>query len=96
MADWYLYMIRDRCGCLYTGITTDVHRRFREHCCGSAKAARYTRFREGLKLVYSCRIGTHSLAAKAEYRLKQRSKKIKEETIAENWDCNKLRRQLGL
>ncbi len=30
-ANWYLYMIQCRDGQLYTGITTDVARRFSEH-----------------------------------------------------------------
>ena len=45
MAEYYLYMIRTRRGALYTGITTDVDRRFAEHQAGGPKAARYLRGR---------------------------------------------------
>ena len=37
---WYLYMLQLASGQLYTGITTDVERRFAEHQSGSAKAAK--------------------------------------------------------
>lgn len=35
---WYVYMIRTKRGRLYTGITIDVSRRWREHCSGKAGA----------------------------------------------------------
>ena len=28
---WYVYIIKSKNGSLYTGITTDIHRRFKEH-----------------------------------------------------------------
>ncbi|MEC7228299.1 MAG: GIY-YIG nuclease family protein [Candidatus Latescibacterota bacterium] len=37
---WYLYIIRCGDDTLYTGITTDVARRFGEHECGGPRAAR--------------------------------------------------------
>lgn len=37
-SDWYVYMIRTAGGRLYTGITTDVTRRWREHCASKAGA----------------------------------------------------------
>ena len=43
MPDWYLYLIRIHNGSLYTGITTDVDRRFAEHVAGGKKAAKYFR-----------------------------------------------------
>ena len=38
---WYLYILRCRGGSLYTGITTDVEKRYAAHAAG--KGARYTR-----------------------------------------------------
>ncbi|MCW8977182.1 MAG: GIY-YIG nuclease family protein, partial [Marinobacter sp.] len=35
MADWFVYMVRTARGSLYTGITTDVERRFNEHQGGA-------------------------------------------------------------
>lgn len=38
---WYLYLLHCRGGSLYTGITTDVDKRYAAHAAG--KGARYTR-----------------------------------------------------
>ena len=38
---WYVYLLECRDGSIYTGIATDVERRYREHAAG--KGARYTR-----------------------------------------------------
>ena len=39
---YYLYIIECNNGALYTGYTTDIERRYQEHCAGSAKC-KYTR-----------------------------------------------------
>ena len=44
MSQWYVYMIRATDQSLYTGITTDVERRFAEHQAGRA-GAKYFRGR---------------------------------------------------
>ena len=82
MSDWYLYIIRTGSGELYTGITTDVERRFAEHEEGGAKAAKYLRGRGPLTLAISQEVGSRSAASKAEWAVKQLSKADKEELIA--------------
>ena len=69
-----------RCGdnSLYTGITNDVPKRFEVHQSGSIKAAKYTRNRHPLQLVFSAEIGDKSAASRVEYRLKKLSKRNKE------------------
>ncbi len=47
MAEWHLYMIRVKRGSLYTGIATDVDRRFAEHAEGGKKGSKYLRARRG-------------------------------------------------
>ena len=49
---WYVYVIRASDNSFYTGVTTDVQRRFHEHC-GPGKRARYFRGRQPLEVVYS-------------------------------------------
>ncbi|MCB5162445.1 GIY-YIG nuclease family protein [Marinomonas algarum] len=71
---WYIYMIKTRLDTLYTGITTDVARRFKEHSRGSKKAARYLRGKGPLELMWHQEVGTKSDALKAEYKMKQLSK----------------------
>lgn len=75
---WSVYMIRCGDNSLYTGISNDVSKRFEVHQSGSIKAAKYTRNRYPLQLVFSAEIGDKSAASRAEYRLKRLSKRSKE------------------
>ena len=65
---WKLYILRCRDGSLYTGITTDVQKRFEAHQSG--KGAKYTRGRGPLELVYEEDCGDHSAALKRELEIK--------------------------
>ncbi len=64
-------MIRCGDGSLYTGIATDVERRFAEHLAQGPKSAKYLRGRLPLELVYRKEIGTRSEASKEELRIKR-------------------------
>ena len=45
---WFVYLVRCADGSLYTGVTTDVARRCRQHDAGTA--SRYTRTRRPVEL----------------------------------------------
>lgn len=75
---WHLYIVRTNHGHLYTGVTQDVARRFREHQQGGQKAAKYLRGKGPLKLVFQQEIGSKSSALKAESAIKKLSKQQKE------------------
>lgn len=77
---WYLYMVRCKGDVLYTGITTNVQRRFTEHQAG--KGAKFLRGKAPLELVYQREIGSHSDALKLEIKTKKLSKAEKEAIIA--------------
>lgn len=79
---WWLYMVRTKTGALYTGITTDVARRFREHASGGARAARYLRGNAPAAVVFRKRIGPKALAAKVEWRVKRLVRAKKEAIVA--------------
>ena len=81
MARWYLYLIRCADGSLYTGISTDVERRLREHGQGGLRAARYLRGRGPLTLERKIRVGDHGAAARLEWRVKRLSRVDKEALI---------------
>lgn len=51
MLRWSVYIIRCSDESLYTGVSTDVARRFNEHARG-VRGARYFRGREPLEVVY--------------------------------------------
>lgn len=78
--EWYLYILRCGDGSLYTGITTDLKKRFRQHCTG--KGAQYTKGRGPLEIVFSMICDTHSLALKMEYAVKRLSKGQKEKLLS--------------
>jgi predicted GIY-YIG superfamily endonuclease len=73
---WHVYVLRCADGSLYTGITTDVSRRCRQHNAGTA--SRYTRCRRPLVVVYEECAATRSLALKREAAIKALSRKAKE------------------
>jgi putative endonuclease len=75
MQDWYIYLIRCRDESLYTGITTDVERRFAEHQSGNG--SKYVRCRRPVSLELQKKVGTRNLALIVEHRINnsQRHKK---------------------
>ena len=76
---WFLYLIRCNSGQLYTGITTDVDRRFAEHRQG--KGAKFLRGKGPLELVFAALIGDRSDALKMEIRIKKLRRSEKEALI---------------
>ena len=78
-APWSLYILRCSDGSLYTGIAKDLQRRLKMHQDG--KAARYTRPRRPVQLLYQepCRNRTHALIR--EYEIKTYPKKKKEKLV---------------
>lgn len=65
-------------GTIYTGCTTDVDRRVREHNT-SSRGARYTRSRRPVRLLISFPMHSRSEALREEIRVKRlpRSEKLK-------------------
>ncbi|MEC4726217.1 GIY-YIG nuclease family protein [Shewanella sp. D64] len=76
-AKWFLYMIECANGHLYTGVTIDIERRFREHESGGPKAAKFLRGKGPFKLVYQEEVGDRSGALKRELEIKSWSRKKK-------------------
>lgn len=70
---WQVYILKCADGSLYTGITTDIGRRLKEHN-GSRLGAKYTKVRRPVKLAYVQALPDRSQAAREEYRLKQLSR----------------------
>lgn len=66
--NWQVYIIVCSDDSLYTGITTDVQRRFGQHASG--RGARYFRGRRPVKVVYQESGHTRSSAGKRELAIK--------------------------
>lgn len=78
---WFLYLIRTKKDTLYTGITTDVTRRFQEHQ-HSNKGAKALRGKGPLKLTFCAKLSSHSDALKAEAWIKAQDKCKKESLVS--------------
>lgn len=66
---WYVYIIQCSDRSLYTGITTDPERRFRQHAAGSG--AKYFRGRKPLRIVFQESGHTRSSAGCRELQIKR-------------------------
>jgi putative endonuclease len=78
---WTVYILRCADGSLYTGVTRDIIRRLEEHN-SNRLAARYTRARRPVVLVYREASRSRSLACRREYRIKQLTRSDKLTLIA--------------
>jgi putative endonuclease len=78
MSDWYFYLVRRHDGSLYTGIASDVARRFAQHRGEGSAGSKYLKGRGPLTLVFKEKLGSKSLALQVERRVKKLSKAKKE------------------
>ena len=77
---WFVYLLRCADDTFYCGITTDLERRTQEHN-QSSKAAKYTRSRQPVQLVYSESVASRSEAARREYEIKRLSRRDKQRLV---------------
>ncbi len=80
MADgegWFVYLLRCADGSFYTGITTDLARRLREHN-HSPRGARYTRARRPVSLAYAEPCADRAAACRREHQLRRLSRAAKQ------------------
>ena len=73
---WYVYMIRCEDNSIYTGITTDLNRRYNEHEKGVG--AKYTKQRKPVQIEKFFWVKNRSEASRLEWFIKKLSKKEKE------------------
>lgn len=74
---WYVYMLACADGSLYTGIATDVDKRFAAHRSG--RGAKYTRSHPPVAVVYREACGDKGAALRREAAIKKlpRAEKLK-------------------
>ncbi|MGI5309344.1 GIY-YIG nuclease family protein [Rheinheimera sp. WS51] len=75
-------MVRTHSNQLYTGISTDPKRRLRQHTGELAGGAKALRGKGPLQLVFQQPFPDRASASKAEYQIKQLTKKEKEQLIS--------------
>ena len=77
----YTYILKCKDETLYTGWTNDIEKRLEAHNAG--KGAKYTRSRRPVELVYLEQFETKEEAMSREAKVKQFSRKQKEELVAQ-------------
>ena len=92
---YYVYLIECINGSYYAGYTTDMQRRYQEHCLGSQKC-KYTRSFPPKQLLACWEIlSSQSDALKLEKCIKQLSKKQKIKLVAEETYLTDVLQQRG-
>jgi len=84
MKTWFVYIIHCTDNTLYTGITTDLERRYAQHA--SQQGAKYFRGRKPKALVYQESGHDRSTASKREIEIKKLSRANKFQLIASKID----------
>lgn len=79
---WQVYMIEADDGRLYTGVSTDVERRFNEHREGGLRGAKFFRGRKPRRVVYLEDGHDRSSAHQREAAIKKLSRSAKLKLIA--------------
>lgn len=87
---WYTYMIRCSDNSLYTGVTTNIERRFKEHQ-ESKKGSKYARAKIPLRVVYQETHPNRSEAQIREAQLKKLTKAEKEKLVKSQESKNRNR-----
>ncbi len=78
----YVYMVRCKNNSLYTGWTTNLERRVKEHNKGTG--SKYTKANGPVELVYFEEMNDIIEATKREYEIKQLTKKKKEQLVSQH------------
>ena len=78
----YLYIVECQGGTLYTGITTNIEKRMKEHKERRPNCAKYTRSHPVKRLVALWETENYDHARKAEYAVKQLTRTQKDELIS--------------
>ena len=76
---YHVYVLRCSDNTFYTGYTSDVERRVREHDAGDG--AKYTRGRTPVELVHVEAFDSQSAAMSREYEIKQYTRAEKERLV---------------
>lgn len=91
---YFVYIVKCADNSLYTGITTDLDRREKQHNWQISGGAKYTLSRIPVKIVYFEKLENRSLATKREIEIKKLTKKQKLQLILDKMKNNELYKKL--
>lgn len=86
---WWVYMVQTQSGRLYTGITTDTKRRFKEHCAGGKLGARFFRTDPAYAMVFIEAQPDRSAASRRESAMKKLTRQQKL-ALVESYSVDKI------
>ena len=81
---WFVYILRCADNSLYTGVTTDIEKRLKQHNGLEKNGAKYTRGRQPVTLVYQENSHSRAEACKREHDIKSLKKREKEHIIEQH------------
>jgi len=90
---WYVYILRCSDDSLYTGVTTDIDRRFNEHREGKT-GAKYTRSRFPLEIVYRETCASRSEAQVREAQIKKLTRLEKKQLIQNHTKSKRTQKKI--
>ena len=79
---WYVYLLQCSDGSFYTGVTTDIKRRLRQHNGEIVGGANYTRARRPVALAWYEACEDRSVAQQREYSVRRLSRREKQDLAA--------------
>lgn len=80
---YFTYMVRCEDNSIYTGSTSDLERRMKEHFEQADKGAKYTKRHKIKKLEVAWSCHNYNEALKLEYHIKKRLNKLEKEKLIE-------------
>ncbi|MET1219042.1 MAG: GIY-YIG nuclease family protein [Glaciecola sp.] len=84
---WYVYLIENRLGHWYCGVTTNIERRFAEHCADGPLTAKALKGKGPLRLVHVVTTLNKRTALQLEYWVKRQSKAGKRAWVTDSARC---------
>ena len=81
MSEWFVYIILTEKKRLYTGITTDLKRRYQEHSGELPRGAKFFRSDRPSKIVYFEQCENRSVASIKEVEIKKMNRQQKDNFI---------------
>ena len=89
MSSYFVYILECVNGAYYTGYTTDMERRYREHCEGSEKC-KYTRSFPPKRIAACWEVESLSVALRLERAIKKLKKELKKRLVDEPKKLQKI------
>jgi putative endonuclease len=87
LTQWFVYLVENKFGHWYCGVTTDVERRFAEHQADGKLTAKALKGKGPLRLQHVVTCTNKRTAMQIEYWVKQLSKAQKIAWVAQRKEC---------